>query len=122
MERRSHNWSSMKKCLNGIINDLNKYEQTTTDAEVTGECVVQIREALERQMSRVEFFLKDGTQDESKTNKAPITTHGPESNFGSVDVDLKKSGNNQFINDLRKTYYWKKQTAYKKRMDKFIPG
>ena len=69
-------------------------------------------------MSRVEFFLKDGTQDESKINKASITNHGPESNFGSVDVDLKKSGNTLIYQRSQKNILLKKKLHPKK----IIPG
>lgn len=56
------------------------------------KCAIQVKEGIQRQMSRVDFF-KDETENDNKINKAPITNLGPESNFGSVDGDLKRSGN-----------------------------
>ena len=50
-------------------------------------------------MSRVNYFI-DGTENEAKLNKAPITNLGPESNFGSVDDDLKRRGNSTKLSTI----------------------
>ena len=58
VEPDSHNWSSMKSCLEGIINDLNDLGKSTVNPETTDEevlkdkCSVEVKVAIERQMSR----------------------------------------------------------------------
>ena len=73
VEPDSHNWSIMKSCLEGIINDLNDFGKSTDNPETTGEevlkkkCAVEVRVAIEIQMSGVNYFT-DGTEYEAKLN------------------------------------------------------
>ena len=75
-----------------------QFEEKKSNSETTGEellkrkCAAQIKEALQRQMSKVSYLIGE-IENEDILNKAPITNLGPESNFGSVDQDLKRSGN-----------------------------
>ena len=75
------------------------------------KCAVQIKEALERQMSKVKYFI-DGVQDESKLNKAPISNLGPESNFGSVGEDLTKSGNSTNLSTVSEKHIIEKNKLH----------
>ena len=120
VELGRHNWTSVKACLEAIVLDLNKLDDQVNNSSATGEellkhkCASEIKIALERQMAKVKFFT-DGAENEAKLNKAPITNLGPESNFGSVTEDLKKSGNSTNLSTISDKHIIEKNKLYRKQ-------
>ena len=60
------------------------------------KCAVQVKEAIQRQMSRVDFY-KQESSNYLKINKAPITSRVEFS--CSCDGDLKRSGNSTKLSE-----------------------
>ena len=74
-------------------------------------------------MSRVDFFNKDFDLEQTdKINKAPITNLGPESNFGSVDEDLRRSGNSTSLSSISAKHITEKNRLHAKVFCHFISG
>ena len=77
------------------------------------KCASQIKTAIQRQMSKIDFFNTDTPTDKyGNIDSAPITNLGPESNFGSVDEDLKRSGNSTKLTTISEKHIIEKNKLH----------
>ena len=77
------------------------------------KCATQIKIAIERQMSKVEFYNTNAPGDKfSDIDMAPITNLGPESNFGSVSEDLQRSGNSTKLSTISEKHIIEKNKLH----------
>ena len=75
-----------------MLSERTKVHGTTGDEMLKLKCATEVHIALERQLSRMGFFIKPKEGDAIRLEGAVITNLGCEGEFVSVDNDLRKTG------------------------------
>ena len=114
------NWATVKLELNKILDSLlnfSKEGSSTSQDKLKIKCLSAAREAIIRQLNVMPFFKEDFEESEeaaNKRSKAVLTNLGAESEFATLDNDLRKVGGSTSLNTISNKHVIAKVSSSKK--------
>ena len=118
---RTNTWAVIKDKFEKIIDDLNVGDNganfTSGEEILKQKFSVQVISAIRRQMGKALFLVDENSVSADTRLKIPfavVTNLGPESNFATLDNDLKRSGNSTTLKKISGMHVIQQNKLYKK--------